>query len=232
VTYLFEGEILHTDSLDYRQLIVPGDVNWMTAGRGITHAEQALRTVPRMHGVQSWVGLPHDQRQTNPAFDHYAQDTLPVARLDGAVVRLLAGRLGDAVSPIVTFEELTYLDISAEAGCELEIAVDPGHELAVYVCEGAIEIGGRRIERLSLGKLSDGAERLRFSCAERARFVVFGGTPLPDPTVIYWNFVTDTLDEAKAAMAAWENGDFPVVGKYVKIAAPAGGDETEKMKLL
>jgi len=225
VTYLFEGEILHTDSLDYQEFITPGAVNWMTAGRGITHAEQVMKLIPRMHGIQSWVGLPHDKRRVAPSFEHFAEESLPIVELENARVRVLAGELDENLSPIPTFQELTYLDISARAGCALEINVNPAHELAIYVCEGEISVGGENVERFVLAKLSDGAEKFAFSCAQSARFVLFGGEHLPDPTVIYWNFITDTAAQAKQAMLDWEDGKFAEVPKYKKVSGePDDGD--------
>jgi quercetin 2,3-dioxygenase len=225
VTYLFEGEILHTDSLGFQEYITPGAVNWMTAGRGITHAEQAMKLIPRMHGIQSWVGLPHAHRKTAPSFEHFAEDNLPTVELENARIRVLAGNLGESSSPIPTFQELTYLDISAGAGCALEINVNPSHELAAYVCEGEISIHGGRVERFVLAKLSDGEDKFAFSCEQGARFVVFGGEQLPDPTVIYWNFITDSLGEAKQAMLDWEAGKFPEVPKYKMVSGePDDGD--------
>lgn len=232
VTYLFEGEILHTDSLDYRQEILPGAVNWMTAGRGITHAEQVTRFQKRMHGVQSWVGLPHDKRKTAPSFEHFAAENLPRVEFDRAKIRVLAGSLEENVSPIPTFQPLTYFDVEAPPASGAKIRVDPSHELAVYVCEGAVEIGGQPLERFDLAKLSDGAADLEFKSENGARFVVFGGEPLPEPTVIYWNFITDTVGEAKQALLDWEAGKFPEVGRYEKITNVSGEDDFDKMKLL
>ncbi len=225
VTYLFEGEILHTDSLGFQELIRPGAVNWMTAGRGITHSEQVLEIQPRMHGIQSWIGLPHDKRKVAPSFEHFAEETLPVVELENAKIRVLAGNLDAERSPIPTFQELTYLDISARSGCALEINVNRTHELAIYVCAGEISVGGEPIAKFDLAKLSDDAEKFAFSCEQDARFVVFGGEPLPEPTVIYWNFITDTIGEAKQAMLDWEDGKFPEVPKYKKISGtPDDGD--------
>ncbi len=225
VTYLFEGEILHTDSLGFQESITPGAVNWMTAGRGITHSEQAMQKIARLHGVQSWVGLPHAHRKTAPSFEHFAADDLPTVDLKTARVRVLAGNLEAEASPIPTFQQLTYLDISAEAGGALEINVNPEHELAVYVCEGEIAVEGERVERFVLARLSDGEAKFAFSCGAAARFVLFGGEPLPDPTVIYWNFITDTIGEAKQAMLDWEGGKFPEVEKYRKVSGePDDGD--------
>ena len=226
VTYLYEGEILHTDSLGYQEYITPGAVNWMTAGKGITHAEQVMKIQPRMHGIQSWVGLPHDQRKTAPpAFEHFAKEILPTCAFEKAEIRVLAGNLDENVSPIPTFQELTYLDISAEANCSIEINVNGAHELAVYVCAGEISIGGERVAKFELAKLSDAAEKFAFSSETGAKFVLFGGESLPDPTVIYWNFITDSLGEAKQAMLDWEAGKFPEVPKYKKVSGePDDGD--------
>jgi len=225
VTYLFEGEILHTDSLGFQELITPGAVNWMTAGRGITHSEQVLKIQPRMHGIQSWVGLPHDKRKVAPAFEHFAEETLPVVEIRNAQIRVIAGNLEENVSPIPTFQELTYLDIAAEPKCLAAISVNPSHELAVYVCEGKISIDGMAVEKFELAKLSDGEEIFAFTSETGAKFVLFGGEALPDPTVIYWNFITDTMGEAKQAMLDWEGGKFPEVPKYKKVSGePDDGD--------
>ena len=234
VTYLFEGEILHTDSLDFQELIAPGAVNWMTAGRGITHSEQVTRNLPRMHGVQSWVGLPHDKRKIEPSFAHFGAENLPVVELENAKIRVLAGNLEENVSPIPTFQELTYLDIEASKNCSLTLNVNPTHELAVYVCEGAIEIDGEKVERFQLAKLTNTDNIFSFSSENGARFVMFGGEELPDPTVIYWNFITDSVGEAKQSLIDWEDGKFPKVSKYKKIsdADESAVSEIEKMKLL
>ncbi len=217
VTYLFEGEILHTDSLGFQETITPGAVNWMTAGRGITHAEQVLQTQPRMHGIQSWVGLPHNKRQMAPSFEHFSKENLPTIKLENAEIRVIAGNLDENVSPIPTFQELSYLDISAKNGCQIEINVNPAHELAVYVCEGEISIDGENVGRYDLAKLTDGGAKFAFTSVADTRFVLFGGEPLPEPTVIYWNFITDTLGEAKQAMIDWEDGKFAEVPKYKKV---------------
>ena len=231
VTYLFEGEAFHTDSLDNEQPVNAGDVNWMTAGRGITHAEQVRNLQPRMHGLQSWVGLPHDKRKVAPAFDNFPAAELPKIEIDGIAITVIAGELSGKRSPIPTFQELTYFDVTVSNGGNATLAVDPTHELAVYVAEGAILIGGTEVKRHDLAKLSAG-DHLEFSADKDARFVVLGGEPLPDPTVIYWNFITDTVGEAKQAAIDWEDGKFPPVTKYRKFTSEDLGDETERMQLL
>lgn len=232
VTYLYEGEILHTDSLDYQQKILPGDVNWMTSGRGITHAEQVVETQPRVHGLQSWVGLPHDKRKIDPAFEHFSKDVLPMIEGDGFAMTVIAGEIEGQRSPIPMFQELVYVDIRANAGTSHEFAVDPAHELAVYVASGEIKIGGTTLTRHDLGKLSSG-DRFEFESLTDAQFVLIGGEPLPEPTVIYWNFITDTLGEAKQKLVDWEEGTFPPVRLYEKISTKRNeGDEKKVMKFL
>lgn len=218
VTYLFEGEILHTDSLDFQQKIEPGAVNWMTAGRGITHAEQVVARQNRLHGIQSWVGLPHHKRKTEPSFEHFGRETLPYFDFEKTKIRVIAGSLEENVSPIPTFQDLTYLDVEAAAGSGLKLSVHPTHELAVYVCEGKVEIASQTVEKFTLALLTEGAKEFEFASAEGARFIVFGGEKLSEPTVIYWNFIADTVGEAKQALIDWKEGKFPAVKKYKKIA--------------
>ena len=231
VTYLFEGEILHTDSLDYQQPIVPGDVNWMTAGAGITHSEQVTRLLPRIHGIQSWVGLPHKDRKTEPDFQNFDTAKLPVLTGEGSEAKIIAGSCGDLASPIPTFQQLTYFDVKINGGATASLTVDHDHELAVYVCEGEVTIGATLIKRFDLAKLSPGDE-IEITANESSRLIVLGGEPLPDPTVIYWNFITDTIGEAKQAMLDWEAGMFPPVAKYKKISSAGDEKLEEKMKLL
>lgn len=229
VTYLYEGEILHTDSLDYQQKIYPGDVNWMTSGRGITHSEQVTEMQPRVHGLQSWIGLPHDKRKIDPAFEHFSNDILPTIEGDGFSMTVIAGEIEGHRSPIPTYQELVYVDIRAKAGASYEFAVHPSHELAVYVCNGEIVICDRTLTQHDLGKLSAG-DSLEFEATAYSQFVVIGGEPLPDPTVIYWNFITDTLGEAKQRLIDWEEGKFPPVSKYRKISSI--GDEGIEERVL
>ncbi|MEP7213842.1 MAG: pirin family protein [Acidobacteriota bacterium] len=231
VTYLFEGEILHIDSLDNQLSITPGDVNWMTAGRGITHAEQVTKLLPRIHGIQSWVGLPHEKRKVEPAFEHFAKENLPKVTGENFEITVIAGRCEEQESPIPTFQDLVYLDILADAGASYELSVDRSHELAVYVCEGSISVDSKVIERHDLASLTPG-DSVGFTANSKARFVLFGGEPLPDPTVIYWNFITDTVYEARQRESDWKNGEFPSVAKYRKISSAGDEDLTERMKLL
>ncbi len=231
VTYLFEGEILHTDSLDYQQLIRPGDVNWMTSGRGITHSEQVIETQQRIHGLQSWVGLPRDKRKVEPAFEHFSKDVLPKIEGTGFSMTVIAGEIDGKRSPIPTYRDLVYIDIRAAAGISHQFAVNPTHELAVYVAEGEVRIGDRTLSRHDLGKLSSG-ETFAFEASNYVKFVLIGGEPLPEPTVIYWNFITDTIGEAKQRLKDWEDGEFARVNKYRKISLTTDEAVALRMELL
>ena len=142
---------------------------------------------------------------------------------------VVAGEVEGQRSPIPTFQELMYVDIRAKAGTTQEIAVDSLHELAVYVCKGEITIGDKVLKEHDLGKLSAG-DRVKFEATTDAIFVLIGGEPLPEPTVIYWNFITDTLGEAKQRLIDWEEGKFPPVSKYRKISSI--GDEGIEERVL
>ncbi len=147
VTYLFDGAIQHRDSLGSDQSIVPGDVNWMTAGHGITHSERTARAARvhanRLFGIQSWVALPRQHEETQPSFVHHAADTLPVIEDGGAALRLIAGQGWGLRAPVVTPSELFYADAILQPGAPLPMP-DDHEERAAYVVQGAIEVGGVR----------------------------------------------------------------------------------------
>nr|WP_274622321.1 pirin family protein [Myxococcus fulvus] len=211
VTYLFSGAIRHRDSVGSVQDIHPGDVNWMTAGRGIVHAEDVDSSpgAAPLHGLQTWVALPREHRHTTPSFEHVPASKLPLVEHACARVRVLAGRLGDAVSPVPTFHPLTYLDVELEAGASVSLPVEPTHALALYVADGEVAVGGTTVERGVLAHLEDGGAALALHSVRGGRAVVLGGEPLPDPLVIWWNFVVDSVAEGRARLADWEAGRFP-----------------------
>ncbi|NMO15787.1 pirin family protein [Pyxidicoccus fallax] len=211
VTYLFSGSIRHRDSVGSVQDIHPGDVNWMTAGRGIVHAEEVHTgpDAPPLHGVQTWVALPREHRNTEPAFTHTPASELPLWERPGARVRVIAGRLGDAESPVSTFHPLTYLDVELSAGADVSLPVDPSHALALYVAQGQVSVGGKSVDRGVLAHLDEGTPSLPLQSQQGARLLVLGGLPLPDPLVIWWNFVVDSVAEGRARFADWEAGRFP-----------------------
>jgi len=217
VSYLFEGEILHRDSLDFEQLISPGDVNLMTSGLGITHSEQVATTQERLHGLQIWIGLPHRKRKIEPNFENFRSEGFPVIDFGGTSVKIINGELNGHVSPIDTHQKLVYFDIDSPNGGEITLPCDENDELAIYVTDGEVVIDGQTARRFDLVQLSAG-NLVEVRLGRATRCVLIGGEPLPEPTVIYWNFIADTMGEAKQAMMDWESGKFPVVNKYRRFA--------------
>src|SRR3954470_11766968 len=191
VSYLFEGEILHRDSLGSVQPIQPGAVNWMTAGSGITHSERtppALRKRGgRLFGIQLWVALPREQEESAPSFTHTPADALPVLEDRGVHVRVVLGALYGATSPVQVLSEMFYAAATLQAGARL--AVPPAcAERAAYVAEGAVTVGGDRHQAGSLLLLGEGDETV-VETDTGARVLLLGGAPADGPRYIYWNFV-------------------------------------------
>jgi redox-sensitive bicupin YhaK (pirin superfamily) len=219
VTYLFEGEILHRDSLGSVQAIRPGDINWMTAGRGIVHSERtpdALRAVgTSVHGLQLWVGLPREHEETAPAFHHYAASKLPRIFEPGAEIRVLAGEAFGRWSPVETLSRLVYLDVRLDAGASIELPADAG-DRGAYVISGAISRGDTRVGPARMLLLPPGAPA-RLEAESSSRLVVVGGDPFPEPRHIWWNFVSSSETRIDRAARDWRerrgdpDGPFPLV---------------------
>jgi len=213
VTYLFEGSILHRDSLGSVQEILPGEVNWMTAGRGIAHSERtgpAARSAGGpLAGIQSWVALPHGDEEVEPSFFHHGAAALPLIEGDGKRVRLLAGSLFGARSPVVTFSEMFYADAVLEPGARLPFAA-AHEERGIYVVEGPIAIGGDSFEASQLLVLKPG-EDITVEAPSGARIMLLGGEPLDGPRHIWWNFVSSSKERIEAAKADWKDGRFAKV---------------------
>ena len=223
VTYLFQGEILHRDSLGYEQPIQPGAVNWMTAGRGIVHSE---RTAPeirasgtRLHGIQSWVALPREAEETDPAFDHYPAGSLPVIERDGARLTLIAGHAYGARSEVRTHSDMFYLDADLEAGASLALP-DEHAERAVYVVGGTISIAGERFVPGRMVVLAPGAAAT-VTAEEAAKVMLLGGAAIEGERQIWWNFVSSDPARIERAKADWTAGRFdPVPGETEFIPLP------------
>jgi redox-sensitive bicupin YhaK (pirin superfamily) len=228
VTYLFEGEILHRDSIGSSQRIRPGDLNWMTAGRGIVHSE---RTPPeiraagsRVHGLQLWVALPEEHEEVEPSFDHHAAATLPTLTIGGATVRVIAGSAYGVTAPVKTLSSLFYVDATMPAGSELAVAPDIGHgtippERAVFVVDGAILCGNERAERGRMLVLAEGSSVILRATTD-ARVVLIGGTPL-GKRHLFWNFVSSSKERLEQAKRDWNEERFPLVP----------GDESDRIPL-
>ncbi len=207
VTYLFSGELHHRDSLGSHQAIQPGAINWMNAGRGIVHSERTRQPAP-MHGLQLWVGLPEEHEESDASFAHYPADSLPTFSASGAHVRVLVGTADGATSPVKTYSPMFYLDVQLEEGARL--GVPAGYEeRAAYVVDGAIVVGGHRIERGHLAVFSRKASPV-VAADGPARLVLLGGAPL-GPRYIWWNFVSSSRERITQAHHDWRDGKFPKV---------------------
>jgi redox-sensitive bicupin YhaK (pirin superfamily) len=212
LTYLFEGEILHQDSLGVRQPIRPGDVNWMIAGRGIVHSERtppALRAAGHtVWGLQSWLALPQHEEERAPSFRHHPAAELPQTAAHGAQIRLAAGTLFGLRSPVQTLSPTFYADVTLEPGAGLTLP--PEHEeRAAYVVTGRVAVDGQSAERGRLLVFRQGIDAL-LTAQTAARIVLLGGQSL-GPRFLWWNFVSSSRERIELAKEDWKAGRFGAV---------------------
>ena len=224
VTYLFEGAIMHRDSLGTTQRIEPGAVNWMTGGSGIVHSERTPEDLidqpRRTHGLQLWAALPREQEEAPPAFSHTPADQIPEVRFDGATVRVLVGTAFGRSSPVPAFSHTLYLDVQLAPGASIELDGLP-EESAVYAPFGAIEVDGEAVPADTMAMVEPGFA-LRVASSAGARFVLVGGAPLDGRRYIFWNFVSSRRERIEQAAREWEAGGFtPVPGDDERIPLPA-----------
>lgn len=206
VTYLFEGEIMHRDSVGSEQPIRPGEVNWMTAGRGITHSERferARREGGRTNGIQTWVALPKEHEEADPAFLHYTAAQLPTHEDAGVWMRFVAGEALGVKSQVPTHSPLFYIHCALAAGGRANVP-DAYTERAVYVASGAIELAGRRFGEGQMVVLTPG-KSATFSAQTTAVVIVLGGEPVGE-RYIEWNFVSSSKERIAQAKADWRAG--------------------------
>lgn len=206
ITYLFEGEIMHRDSVGSEQPILPGEVNWMTAGSGITHSERferARRGGGRMDGIQAWVALPDGREEIGPSFAHHEEDDLPVFEERGVSGRLIAGEALGLESGVRTDSPLFYLHWELTAGARTSLPAEYP-ERAIYVARGSVWLGGERIETGMMAVLTPG-ETAEFTAEEHSVVMGLGGEPV-GPRFIDWNFVSSSKERIEQAKADWRAG--------------------------
>jgi hypothetical protein len=208
LTYLFDGEIRHRDSLGYDQMIQAGAVNLMTAGRGIVHSERAgpdRASTSHMHGIQSWLALPSELEETAPEFAHYPAEALPALAIERADVRVILGSAYGATSPVKTYSPTVYLDVRLPAGAELTLPVEYS-ELAAYVVTGRVRIDGREHPR-GIMLVAHRGRAMHTAAVEASRLVVVGGEPV-GPRHLWWNFVASSKARIEQAKEEWRRGGF------------------------
>ena len=213
VTYLFEGEIVHRDSLKFVQPIRPGDVNWMTAGRGIVHSERTgeelRRRGSRIHGIQTWLALPRAAEEATPAFFHHPAATLPQLSAPGVTARVIAGTAFGERSPVETFSPTLYVDLQMSAAATLEIPREHP-ERALYIATGRVSLDGTQFETGSMIVLEpDAAANIR--ALTEARLLLLGGAPLEGRRYIWWNFVASSRERIEQAKNDWVQMRFGMV---------------------
>ena len=203
-TWMIEGEVLHHDSLGNQQIIRPGEVNLMTAGRGIAHSEESVVESGTVHAAQLWIALPDAQRHIEPAFVHHPQ--LPVAQVGGFRATVLAGRAFDLDSPVRLFSDLLGLDLVAAGAAHTRIVLRPEFEHAVLCLRGAARLDGEAIEPGTLFYAAAGRTQLQLACDASAQLLLIGGVPFDEALLIWWNFVARTQAEIEQAAADWNAG--------------------------
>lgn len=213
LTYMFEGGLDHRDSLGVFQSILPGAVNWMTAGHGVTHSERTCDEFRaaghRVHGVQAWVALPEDEAGIEPSFEHHPAEDVPEVDLDGAVARIIAGEAFGQGSPVTVHAPLFYVDLEWRRSADVTLDATLG-ERAVLPIFGEVEAGGATHRPGSLVILDDGADA-SITGGEGSRALVLGGAALPRAPHMHWNYVAWSEGEIEDAKRRWANGGFPMV---------------------
>jgi redox-sensitive bicupin YhaK (pirin superfamily) len=224
VTYLFEGEIMHRDSLGTEQAIRPGEVNWMTAGRGITHSERfekARAQGDNMHGIQAWVALPKELEETDPAFFHHGAADLPTYENGGLWARLVAGKAFGAEAKVKTHSPMFYAHWNLKAGTKAGLPAEYP-ERAAYIATGSVELDGRTFEAGQMLVFAPG-ETVAFTAATDAIVMLLGGEPLGE-RFVEWNFVSSSKERIEQAKADWRAGRMKLPDLDNKEFIPLPGD--------
>ena len=206
VSWLFQGEVTHHDSAGNHAVVLPGEANFMTAGKGIAHSEVSTQSTEALHGVQLWTALPDSSRFTDPRFDHFAPE---LTELDaGAKARVFVGSLFGLSSPVSTFSPLLGAEVTLPAGAKIAIDVDPQFEHGFLLDQGALEVEGVDITPTKMAYTGIGEKQLLLEnpSGEDARFIVLGGEPFTENIMMFWNFIGRSNEEIREFRKEWEEG--------------------------
>ena len=211
VTYLFEGQLFHRDSLGTRQIIQSGDVNWMTAGKGIAHSERSVysKESSRLHGLQAWIALPKQHEDCDPRFVHYSADVLPVFDDEGTEAKIIVGHFLNYRSPVKTYFETIYVYVKMLKSACFSF-FNQYEELGLYLIDGEIKIDNKVFNESALIVLQPQIE-IKIEANTNARYVIIGGQKLPEPRFMFWNFVSTDKSKIEKAKNDWKSGYFAKV---------------------
>lgn len=210
VTYLFEGSILHRDSLGYEQEIEPGDINWMTAGKGIVHSERETAKVRSsdhtLHGLQLWVALPDDKQEIEATFHHHPKETLPLFKYEESTIRLMIGEIFGKKSPVKVHSPMFYADVTMPENTTISVPKN-GQELGIYVIDGTVSIDNTNYNKFDF-IFAGREEEILITANENAKFILIGGKTFDTKRYIWWNFVSNSKNRIEQAKSDWLNGNF------------------------
>ena len=221
ITYLFDGVIMHRDSLGYQQPIEPGAVNWMTAGNGIVHSERTpdelLGSGSRLHGIQAWLALPLEKEECDPAFEHYAAGDIPEGVANGATVRVIAGEAFGLASPVRVASRTFYASAEMPADCAIELP-DNYDEIGIYVVTGEIDVDATTV---ASGSMAIPVKGSRVVAKQDSHLMLLGGDRIEGERILWWNFVSSSAERIDSAKRRWRAGEFdPVPGDDEFIPLP------------
>jgi redox-sensitive bicupin YhaK (pirin superfamily) len=210
VTYMLDGRMRHRDNHGNEGLLVPGSVQWMTAGRGLVHSEMPEQQEGRMRGFQLWINLPAAQKMVAPRYQEFAPDQIPAATpAPGVRVKVLAGRVGEVVGPIAQpATDPVYLDVHLDAGARVALDLPAGHAAFAYVYDGAAALAGQRVGAQELAVLGEHGALEAEGALDGTRLIVVAGRPLREPVARYGPFVMNTREELQQAFADFQAGRF------------------------
>lgn len=227
LTFLFEGQVMHRDSLGNELVIKPGAVNWMTAGKGVVHSERtpdALRGIDKtMHGLQIWVALPKDKEQIEPSFEHYEADNLPKWQTNGVDFTLVAGSFGTVQSPVAVYSPLYMIELKNNTNEYKTVSIgdDLFGESGMYILEGSVRSDGETYGDKQLLIAKD-AKLCSFEMTPNTSIYIFGGEPFPEERLIFWNFVSSDKNIMDKAIKDWNDDLFPkVLNETERVPLPA-----------
>lgn len=228
VTYLFDGEFQHRDSLGTNQMIKPGEVNWMVAGNGVTHSERTSKETRQgksnLFGIQTWVGLPEKNEDDPPSFEHQPEDALPFLESEGKEVRLILGNAWGERAPVSTFSEMFYADAILEPHAQIPLP-DNHEDRGLFIISGSVEVAGQSFEKGQMMVFRPQDKITVKAGLIGARLILLGGETLNGPRHIWWNFVSSSKEKIEAAKQAWIEEAKDGYTKHGRFQLPPGDDQ-------